>query len=386
MLVKTTISPISTGGVPAAGLLLAALIFLIAGSSCTAADQASAPSSEIPAGWTVPVGAKLEGLKLFDGWTDPREVKGDVNVPGWPDSSYILGTASKGYELHYSYSRYDFEDRTFRHKLRVVGPNRAGQVSPAFNLYKATVKNGEWVSERLPFNPPGPLDYGAGGMAASGSPYVFVRFDTGGSATILEVKRDAGGKWGAPVELPYPVNTEWIQDNPTLSADGLTLYFDSDRKDAAGRNYKSPSGGWFNGSRTIFVSHFRDGRWSDPVVVAGAPNSEGTSNMQPFLSVDGHNLYWTGHDRGSPAINCFYRATLQPDGSFQSPVMVAEPTKVGPGMDGKVIALGESSVSADGELLAFVFVRARITGKHAPLIAPADKIEIGIALARRIHP
>jgi hypothetical protein len=65
--------------------------------------------------------------------------------------------------------------------------------------------------------------------------------------------------------------------------------------------------------------------------------------------------------------------------------MIAEPTSVGPDMDGKVIALGESSVSEDGELLVFVFVRARITGTNTPIIGPADKIEIGIALARKIH-
>ena len=376
---------------PGGQLPILALIGLIAGGCATAPQPPVVQSEEIPAGWTVPVGAKLEGLQMFDGWTDPREVKGDVNAPGWPDSSYILGSASKGYELHYSYCRHDFERRILRHKLKDIGVHRAGQTYPGFNLYKATVKDGAWVSEWLPFNPPGPLDYAAGGMAAGGSPYVFVRFETNapgakhGTATIMEVARDADGKWGVPAVLPYPVNTNFAQDNPTLSADGLTLYFDSDRKDAAGNEVKPPPKGYFNGGRTLYVSHFRDGHWSDPVAVAGAPNAAGTSNMQPFLSADGRELYWTGHDRGSPAINCFYRATRQPDGSFQNPVLVAEPTKVGPDIDGKVIALGESSVSEDGELLAFVFVRARITWRHTRVVGPADRIEIGIALARRIH-
>ena len=371
-------------------LASAALIILTAGADRTASCQATAQTSQMLAGWTVPVGAKLEGLKLFDGWTDPREVKGDINVPGWSDSSYLLGSATKGYELHYSYSRYDF-DGTLRHKKIDVGTLRDGQVYPAFNLFKATVKNGEWVSQRLPFNPPGPLDYGAGGMAESGSPYVFIRFDppAGGkraTSKILEVTRDADGKWSSPVELPYPVNTECAQDNPTLSADGLALYFDSDRKNAAGNQCKPPSGRRFDDSRTIYVSHFRDGHWSDPVAVAGAPNSAGTGNEQPFLSVDGRELYWTGFRPDCPAIDCFYKATLQQDGSFQNPVMIAEPTSVGPGMDGKVIALGESSVSEDGKLLVFVFLRASITGENTPVIGPADKIVIGIGLARRIHP
>jgi hypothetical protein len=340
-------------------------------------------------GWTVPVGARLDGLKMLDGWTDPREVKGDVNTPGWPDSSYLFGSASKGYELHYSYSRYDFADRTLRHRLNDVGPVRPGQVYPAFNLFKATIQHGEWRTERLPMNPPGKLDYAAAGMAESGSPYVFVTFEPireGSVATtgnIYEVTRDAAGKWGTPWKLPFPVNTTCVQDNPALSADGLTMYFDSNREDAAGTKCMGSTGKPFVGRRTIFVSHFREGQWTAPVAVGGAPNEHGPMNMQAFLSVDGRELYWTGSRPECPAINCFFRSDRQPDGSFEGLTMVAEPTEVGPEMDGKVIALGESSVSEDGKLLAFVYVKAGITGKEKPVVGLADKIEIGIGLARR---
>lgn len=368
--------------------LLSAVSAAGAWPAMAAGDPPPAATTNQSGGWTVPVGARLQGLALFDGWTDPREVRGDVNAPGWTDSSYLLGTAKTGYELHYSYSRYDFQDRTFRHRLTEVGTRRAGQVYPAFNLFKATVKQGVWVSERLPFNPDGPFDYGAGGMAQGGSPYVFVRFAPKSAAgpptaQIFEVFRNPAGRWGTPVRLPYPINTPCVQDNPTLSADGTTLYFDSNRQDPAGRVPRPPSGRPFNGSRTLFVSHLAGGRWSDPVAVEGAPNAAGSSNMQPFLSLDGSELYWTGFDRGSPAINCFYRARRDRSGGFGPAVLVAEPTPVGPAMNGQVVALGESSVSEDGQLLVFVFVRAWITGAGPPLLGPADRVEIGIALARR---
>jgi hypothetical protein len=354
-----------------------------------AALLATANAPRTDPGWAVPVGAKLDGLTMLDGWTDPREVKGDVNTAGWPDSSYLFGSASKGYELHYSYSRYDFADRTLRHRLNDVGPVREGQVYPGFNLFKATIQDGAWKTERLPFNPSGKLDYAAGGMAASGSPYVYITFEPvkeGSLATtgnIYEVTRDASGRWGSPWKLPFPVNTPCVQDNPTLSADGLTMYFDSNREDLAGTKCLAGTSKPFVGPRSIFVTHFRDGTWSDPVAVGGAPNEHGPMNMQAFLSMDGKNLYWTGSREECPAINCFFRAERQPNGSFARLTMVALPTEVGPGMDGKVIALGESSVSADGKLLAFVYVKAGITGKDKPVVGPADKIEIGIGLARR---
>lgn len=374
-----------------ASLLGVALALSVAGNGPAPISAASAQASRPPSPWTIPVGAKLRGLKMLDGWTDPREVKGDVNAPGWPDSSYLFGSAATGYELHYSYSRYDFADRTLRHKLNDIGPHRPGQVYPAFNLFKATVRNGAWVSERLPINPSGAFDYAAAGMAASGSPYVFVTFEpkTPGSiattGNIYEVERDATGNWSAPVKLPYPVNTPCVQDNPTLSADGLTLYFDSNRKDPTGTECLGGTKIPFTGQRAIFVSHFQDGHWTAPTRVAGAPNQDGPSNMQAFFAMDGRNLYWTSSRSDCPAINCFYRAPILPDGSFQPAIMVAQPTPVGPAMDGKVIALGESSVSADGKYLAFVFVRSRITGKSKPIVGPADQIEIGIAVARRLH-
>lgn len=373
-----------------AWLFTAGVLLSMAATGRCAFSQATARSPKKHSEWTVPVGARLEGLTMLDGWGDPREVKGDVNTAGWSDSSYLLGSAAKGYELHYSYSRYSWEDLQ-RHKKSDVGPVRSGQRFPAFNMYKATVQHGEWVSERLPFNPDDAIDTAAAGMAEGGSPYVYVRFlplanGAGTTGRIFEIARDAQGVWGAPVELPSPVNTQCVQDNPTLSADGLTLYFDSNRKDAAGTECLTAKTGIpFAGRRSIFVSHLRDGHWSDPVAVAGVVNEQGPSNMQAFLSVDGRSLYWTASRPECPVTNCFFRATAQPDGSFQHLEMVAEPTPVGPGMDGKIIALGESSISEDGRLMAFVYVRARVTGKNTALVGPADGLEIGIALARRMR-
>src|SRR5690242_3415474 len=44
-----------------------------------------------------------------------------------------------------------------------------------------------------------------------------------------DLAREAPAEWSEPVNLGAPINTAAIESAPALSADGLTLYFASDR-------------------------------------------------------------------------------------------------------------------------------------------------------------
>ena len=110
-------------------------------------------------GWgDVPVDAKLKGMTLRDGWTDPRIPLGDIDRPGWEDSAYFRGTAT-GYEFHYSFV--DLGPRGWS------GSNLAPNQKHFFKMYRAVVHDQRWVSKLLPFNTPNNSD-AAAGMAGSG--------------------------------------------------------------------------------------------------------------------------------------------------------------------------------------------------------------------------
>jgi outer membrane protein OmpA-like peptidoglycan-associated protein len=93
-----------------------------------------------------------------------------------------------------------------------------------------------------------------------------------------------GDKWSVPKNLGKPVNTSYRETQPSLSSDGRTLYFSSDR----------PGG---QGLHDIWVSH-RDeyGQWSQPENLGDSVNTSGVE-MSPFIHPDNQSLYFSsdGH-------------------------------------------------------------------------------------------
>ena len=92
---------------------------------------------------------------------------------------------------------------------------------------------------------------------------------TGWDAVIYTMSRKEGDSWTLPVNMEGPVNSNYTETQPSLSADGKTLYFASDR----------PGG---SGSVDLWVSHQKeDGKWTKPVNLGDTVNSSG-SEMSPF--------------------------------------------------------------------------------------------------------
>jgi Tol biopolymer transport system component len=83
-------------------------------------------------------------------------------------------------------------------------------------------------------------------------------------------------EWGVPVNLGYPINNQWHQGGPSLSADGSALFFSKG----------SPRSIWM--SRW---SHDLPG-WGTPVWVGFNHPSEASLGPQPSVSSDGRVLYF----------------------------------------------------------------------------------------------
>lgn len=96
--------------------------------------------------------------------------------------------------------------------------------------------------------------------------------------------------YDTPVHLDFPINTLWFEGKPALSADGLELYFVSDRPGALG----GP------GDQDIYVSRRRsvNDAWGDPERVP-PPVSTQFFDITPTISLDGLSLYF-GSNRPGP--------------------------------------------------------------------------------------
>ncbi len=121
------------------------------------------------------------------------------------------------------------------------------------------------------------------GLSNDGQRMMIYRDDVNGNGNIWETRLN-GMTWSEPELLPAPINTTHHESSASLSPDGKTLYFVSDR----------PGG---QGGRDVWISRIGvDGKWSEPVNPGIAINT-GEDEEGVFIHPDGTTLYFSskGH-------------------------------------------------------------------------------------------
>lgn len=126
-----------------------------------------------------------------------------------------------------------------------------------------------------------PYNEGAGTISGDGKTLVFASCDRPNSVgnCDLYISRRTGNTWSKPLNLGRTVNSPEWDSQPTLSADGRTLYFTSTRR-----------GG--QGQEDIYVTTLgTDGNWS-PARNVGQPVNTPGKDMAPFIHASGTTLYY----------------------------------------------------------------------------------------------
>jgi outer membrane protein OmpA-like peptidoglycan-associated protein len=98
----------------------------------------------------------------------------------------------------------------------------------------------------------------------------------------IYIAQKEGNGWSKPINLGFPINTKGWESQPSLSSDGKTLYFVSDRH-----------GGF--GSYDIWKSNIQtDGTWSTPVNLGSKINTK-YDEQSPFIHPDDQTLYFSSN-------------------------------------------------------------------------------------------
>jgi uncharacterized protein (TIGR02246 family) len=149
-----------------------------------------------------------------------------------------------------------------------------------------------------------------------------------------------GTAWSAPEALPvFPGGAPGLAVDMAYSPEGRELYF-------LGRF--TPGVAWTDAPSDIWVTRFRDGRWTMAETVP-APVSTDANESYPTVAADG-SLYFTSNRPGGFGRADVYRAPRLADGSFGPPVNVGNPPNSSEGE-------GDTFVSADQQYLILTLVR-----------------------------
>jgi outer membrane protein OmpA-like peptidoglycan-associated protein/tetratricopeptide (TPR) repeat protein len=174
--------------------------------------------------------------------------------------------------------------------------------------------NGRWGKpQSISKNVNSLLNEGTCTISADGRKLIFtscVGRQSFGSCDLYETVK-IGNDWTVPKNLGPNVNSMEWESQPSLSADGRTLYFVSDRRGGFGR-------------RDIWVSRLDEsGQWTKARNLGAPVNTQG-DEISPFIHVNDQVLYFasTGHT-GFGGYDIFY--SERTGDSWAAPVNLGRP-------------------------------------------------------------
>ncbi|MEZ4901086.1 MAG: flagellar motor protein MotB, partial [Spirosomataceae bacterium] len=165
------------------------------------------------------------------------------------------------------------------------------------DLFLTTYQNGSWqkpvaISDKINTNE----NEGTGALSADGRTLVFTacnRRDGYGSCDLY-ISHKVGNDWEKPKNLGIEINSHFWDSQPTLSPDGQTLYFVSDRKGGIG-------------GRDVWYSTLNSkGQWTPARNIGDVVNTV-DDEASPFMHANGHTLFFAseGHE-GLGGYDLFY--------------------------------------------------------------------------------
>jgi outer membrane protein OmpA-like peptidoglycan-associated protein/tetratricopeptide (TPR) repeat protein len=159
-----------------------------------------------------------------------------------------------------------------------------------------------------------PRNEGAQAITSDGKVLFFAaceRPEGFGSCDIYASFLQPNGFWGKPINLGPQINSGLWESQPSVSPDGLTLYFVRGR-DSRAKNLD------------IYQSTFTSQGWTKAEPVAGNINTS-AQETSPFIHFDGQSLYFSSNGHPGMGDLDFFVARKAPDGTWGPPENLGYP-------------------------------------------------------------
>ncbi|MDR0941907.1 MAG: OmpA family protein [Bacteroidales bacterium] len=183
------------------------------------------------------------------------------------------------------------------------------------DIFYSTKKDNEWqVRHRFPAPITTQNNEGAASISADGRTMVYTMCNapSGYGSCDIYITYYALGQWTMPKNIGAPINTKAWESQPSLSADGKTLYFVSNR-----------DGG--KGKKDIWVSrNVSEGKWSEPENLGATINTI-YDEEAPFIHADGKTLFFSSNGHLGLGKKDIMITQLNADGTWKTPVNAGYP-------------------------------------------------------------
>ncbi len=192
-----------------------------------------------------------------------------------------------------------------------------GRMSSMFEgLFVSFLTENGWSNSRaLPGGVNPRYNQGAQCISADGNTIIFTSCDRmpGGRRCDLYITFMRGGDWTRPKNMTSVNSNSW-DSNPSLTADGRTLYFASARK-----------GGIEGGSNIWVVDIDNEGEAINEPKCLGEPVNTEYSEVSPFIHPDGKSLYFASNGHIGMGDFDLFVSRKEYDGSWGKPVNLGYP-------------------------------------------------------------
>jgi outer membrane protein OmpA-like peptidoglycan-associated protein/tetratricopeptide (TPR) repeat protein len=170
--------------------------------------------------------------------------------------------------------------------------------------------DGEWTPAK---NLSGPLNNNYHNASVNLSPdgkEMLLYHDSNGG-DILASFINPDGTWTDPVELE--INTEYIENSASVTADGQKLFFSSNRP------------GGYGGTDVYMCTKDAKGRWSNPENLGKLVNTE-MDEDGVFISASGKHLYFSSNGLAGMGDLDIYRSAFNPEkNAWEKPINMGYP-------------------------------------------------------------
>ena len=165
----------------------------------------------------------------------------------------------------------------------------------------SNIANADYIfGEPTNLGPPVNTSSGESGVciSANGLEFYFISNRPGGYGDqdlwVME-RPTIEDDWGDPVNLGSPANSQYSYWEPSISSDGLSLYFSDGHSAMFGNRLPGGLGG--QGDIWMITRETIQDAWGAPVNIGPAVNSEHA--IHPSISTDGLSLYFQSYRPGS---------------------------------------------------------------------------------------